>query len=114
MAGIQHVYTRAEAARRFRLMPSRIGELVGLGDRDTVFGSLGTELEALPPDYRSHGSLAESRVPLVVHNAEGTPQASYFGSDVDLARWLNASGVATSSGITETSSNGEQSLLRSE
>jgi phosphonoacetate hydrolase len=88
LRGVQHVFTRAEAARRFRLMPTRIGELVVLGDRDTVFGSLDTEMESLPADYRSHGSLSESRVPLVVLNAEGAPPPAYFRSNVDLARWL--------------------------
>jgi phosphonoacetate hydrolase len=86
--GIQHVYTRADAARRFHLMPSRIGELVVLGDRDTVFGSLDNEFEALPPDYRSHGSLAEARVPLIVHNADGAPPASFFTANLNLAQWL--------------------------
>ena len=33
LPGVQEVLTRTEAARRFRLMPSRIGELVALGDR---------------------------------------------------------------------------------
>jgi phosphonoacetate hydrolase len=88
LRGIQHVYSRTEAARRFRLMPSRIGELVVLGDRDTVFGSLDSEMEILPAEYRSHGSLAESHVPLLVHNAEGSPAASYFHHNLDLARWL--------------------------
>jgi hypothetical protein len=69
-------------------MPSRIGELVVLGDRDTVFGSLDTEFEALPPEYRSHGSVAEARVPLVVYNAGSAPPPSYFRANVDLARWL--------------------------
>ena len=88
LTGIQHVYTRSEATQRFHLMPSRIGELVVLGDRDTVFGSLDSESEALPPDYSSHGSLAEARVPLVIHNAEGAPPAAYFNVNLDLARWL--------------------------
>jgi phosphonoacetate hydrolase len=88
LRGVQHVFSRAEAAQRFRLMPSRIGELVVLGDRDTVFGSLDAEMEALPADYRSHGALSESKVPLVVHNAEGAPPPTYFRSNVDLARWL--------------------------
>ena len=66
LRGVQAVLTRTEAARRFRLMPSRIGELVVLGDRDTVFGGLDSEVEALPPEYRSHGGLSEAEVPLVV------------------------------------------------
>jgi phosphonoacetate hydrolase len=90
LPGVQEVLTRGEAARRFRLMPSRIGQLVALGDRDTVFGSLDSEAIDLPPEYRSHGSLAESTVPLVVHNAEGAPGATFFRANVDLARWLFA------------------------
>jgi phosphonoacetate hydrolase len=90
LPGVQEVLTRSEAARRFRLMPSRIGQLVALGDRDTVFGNLDSEVIDLPPEYRSHGSLAESTVPLVVHNAEGAPGATFFRANVDLARWLFA------------------------
>jgi phosphonoacetate hydrolase len=86
--GIQHVLTRQEAARRFRLMPSRIGELVVLGDRDTVFGALDTEVESLPPEYRSHGSLFEAEVPLVIYNAERAPSASFYKHNLDLTRWL--------------------------
>ena len=33
-------------------MPSRIGDLVVLGDRETVFGNLETAVEALPPGYK--------------------------------------------------------------
>jgi phosphonoacetate hydrolase len=90
LSGVQHVLTRSEAARRFRLMPARIGELVVLGDRDTVFGSLQSESVSLPAEYRSHGSLAEASVPLVVHNAEQAPGPDFFRANVDLARWLFA------------------------
>ena len=91
LPGVQEVLTRTEAARRFRLMPSRIGELVVLGDRDTVFGSLDSEVVDLPAEYRSHGGLAEAKVPLVIHNAAQAPGAGFFRSNVDLARWLFAS-----------------------
>jgi len=87
LPGVAQVLTRREAAKRFRTMPSRIGELVALGDRDTVFGGLDTESQKLAPEYRSHGSPAEELVPLVVFNASGAPGASYFQSNVDLARW---------------------------
>jgi len=40
LPGVQEVLSRSEAARRFRLMPSRIGELVAIGDGKTVFGSM--------------------------------------------------------------------------
>ena len=75
LPGVQEVLTRTEAARRFRLMPSRIGELVALGDRDTVFGSLDSESVNLPAEYRSHGGLSEAKVPLVIHNAAQAPGA---------------------------------------
>jgi phosphonoacetate hydrolase len=90
LKGVQLVLARSEASRRFRLMSSRIGELVVIGDGDTVFGSLDSELESLPSEYRSHGGLDDATVPLVVYNAERAPGAGYFGSTVDLTRWLFA------------------------
>lgn len=93
LPGVEQVLTRNEAARRFRLMPSRIGELVVLGNRDTVFGNLDAETVDLPPEYRSHGGMTEARVPLLVHNASRAPDTGYFRSNVDLARWLFPSGT---------------------
>ena len=42
LEGVEAVLTRSEAAKRYHLMASRIGDLVVLGDRDTVFGELDT------------------------------------------------------------------------
>ena len=87
--GVERVLTREQAAREFHLMASRIGDLVVLGDRDTVFGNLEQdEMEQLPQDYRSHGSLHESDVPLIIHNARNAPPAGYFRFNLDLARWV--------------------------
>ena len=91
LPGVEQVLTRGDAARRFRLMPSRIGELVVLGDIDTVFGTLDAETLELASEYRSHGSLAEAKVPLVIHNAAHAPAAEFFQNNVDLTRWLFAS-----------------------
>jgi phosphonoacetate hydrolase len=88
LPGVEAVLTRSEAARRFRLMPSRIGELVVLGDAATVFGRLESELLNLPAEYRSHGGLAEAKVPLIVFNAAHAPAGEFFRSNVDLTRWL--------------------------
>ena len=88
LEGVEQVLSRSEAARRFRSMPSRIGELVALGDKTTVFGGLDTESQNLPPEYRSHGGISESRVPLLVYNAERGPHGDYFRYNLDLARWL--------------------------
>ncbi len=85
--GVERILTRDEAAREFRLMASRIGELVVLGDRDTVFGELDDEKEVFP-GLRSHGSLHETDVPLFVYNAKNAPPSDYFNHNLDLARWL--------------------------
>jgi phosphonoacetate hydrolase len=80
--------TRAQAAKEFKLMASRLGDLVVIGDRDTVFGNLETGMEVLPKDFRTHGSLHEMDVPIVIHNALGAPHADYFQHNLDLARWM--------------------------
>lgn len=86
--GVEAVLSRSEAARRFHLMASRIGDLVVLGDRDTVFGELDAPSEALPPEYRSHGSLHEMDVPLVIYNSDAKLSADDFHYNWHLARGL--------------------------
>jgi phosphonoacetate hydrolase len=91
LEGVESVLTRAEAASRFHLLPERIGELVVLGDRETVFGETdpGLEVESLPPTFRTHGSLHEARVPAVIYNASGTlPPAESINVNFDLTRTL--------------------------
>jgi phosphonoacetate hydrolase len=81
------VFSRHEAATKFALMPERIGELVVIGDADTVFGELAGLMEDLEPGYRSHGSLHESDIPLVIYNpAEEIPPADAFTANLDLTR----------------------------
>jgi phosphonoacetate hydrolase len=89
--GVEAVLTREEAARRFHLMPRRIGELVVLGDRETVFGEIESQLEVerLPPTFRTHGSLHESIVPVVIFNASGTlPRGDSIRVNFDMTRTL--------------------------
>jgi len=89
LEGIEAVLTRREAARIFDLMPERIGELVVTGDRDTVFGELQTDLENLEASYRSHGSLHESEVPLVIYNCkEPMPAPQAFNRNADLVHFM--------------------------
>jgi phosphonoacetate hydrolase len=89
LRGVEDVLPREEAAARFRLMPDRIGDLVIIPDKDTVFGDLREEIEALAPDYRSHGSLYEMDIPLLIHNAQGDmPPAEVFRKNLDLTRML--------------------------
>jgi len=76
MDGVDEIFGRYEAAARFHLHPDRIGDLLVLGDRDTVFGPLDRSVEDLPPTFRTHGSRYEAEVPLVV-----------YGAAVDHSRW---------------------------
>jgi phosphonoacetate hydrolase len=90
LTGVAEVLPRADAAARYHLMADRIGDLAVFGDAQTVFGDLDEETEALPPEYRSHGSPSELDVPLFVFNAAGAPAAEYFAHNFDAARWLYA------------------------
>src|SRR6202158_3343955 len=75
--GVERILSRDEAAREFKLMASRIGHLVVLGEQDTVFGELDDEKESFP-GLRSHGSLHEIDMPLFVYNAKNAPSSDYF------------------------------------
>src|SRR5262245_14885090 len=86
LPGIEAVLSRQEAARKFHQLASRIGELVVLEDRDTVFGKLDAEMESLPPEYRSHGSTSKAKAPLYIYNAERAPDPEFFRANVDLTR----------------------------
>ena len=88
LKGVDEVLTRSEAAKRFHLMPERIGDLMVLGDSTTVFGDLDTEMEQLPDTYRSHGSMYETSVPLFIYNAKKIPAPAYFKFNYQIAKWL--------------------------
>ncbi|MCS7207570.1 MAG: alkaline phosphatase family protein [Dehalococcoidia bacterium] len=66
---VEMALPREEAAQRFRLHPQRIGDILVLADREAVFGPLHKEVERVA--VRSHGSLHETFVPLLAHNARG-------------------------------------------
>ena len=68
--------------------PTSMEDLIVLGDTDTVFGALDGPSERLPREYRSHGSLHEMDVPLVIHNAQAKLAAEDFHYNWELARWL--------------------------
>jgi phosphonoacetate hydrolase len=89
MPGVENILTCAEAAKKYHLPPNRIGDLVVLGDSTTVFGDLENEaIEQLPDTYRSHGSVYEISVPLIILNAPKHPPSSFFNYNKDLATWL--------------------------
>ena len=89
LQGIERVIPREAAALEFGLMADRIGELVVIGDKETVFGELQAEKEMLEPGYRSHGSLHESEVPIIIYNYRGElPPRAAFNRNCDLASFL--------------------------
>jgi phosphonoacetate hydrolase len=89
LEGVESVLSRQDAARRFHLMPERIGELIVLGDKDTVFGDLESDFEALPPTLRTHGSLHETEIPVIIFNASGTlPPPDRIRYNFDITRSL--------------------------
>ena len=83
LPGIEAVYTRQEAVLKFHEMGSRIGDLVVLGDEKTVLGESAHESEQLAETYRSHGSVHELLVPLIIYNIT-TPPPAYFQYNKDL------------------------------
>ncbi|HKM53715.1 MAG TPA: alkaline phosphatase family protein, partial [Isosphaeraceae bacterium] len=88
LPGVESVLTREEAASRYSLYASRIGDVCVFGDKHTVFGVLEQPSTELPETCRTHGSASELDIPLFAYNAKGLPQESYFEHNLDLTRWL--------------------------
>jgi phosphonoacetate hydrolase len=88
LQGIEKVLSRSDAAKAYQLMPERIGDLVVTGDRETVFGALDHETEALAPDYRSHGSQYETEVPLIIRDENRKLNKSLYRRNRDLTAGL--------------------------
>lgn len=87
--GVEAVLTKQEAIEKYGLLPGRVGDLMVLGNKITVFGQLAdVESEKLPANYRSHGSTYECIVPLFVYNAKQAPEALFFDHNYKIAAWL--------------------------
>jgi phosphonoacetate hydrolase len=84
--GVEEVHGRTEAAQQFRLRADRIGDLFVLAAGDTAFGALPEIRSEIR--IRSHGSLYEQAVPLLLYGA-GQP-AGRFEYNLDLTRLLIA------------------------
>ncbi|MEI7672525.1 MAG: alkaline phosphatase family protein [Deltaproteobacteria bacterium] len=89
LEGVECVLSREETVRQFRLPGEYVGDLMLLGDRDTVFGDMDQTVEELPATYRAHGSLHEADVPLIIHGWEGelSPKET-FSHNLHLTRFL--------------------------
>jgi phosphonoacetate hydrolase len=81
--GIDEALPREEAARRFRLMADRLGDVMVLDSADVVFGN--PEEVALPANLRSHGSTYEDDVPIVGYG--GSFEGFEFRENRDVGRY---------------------------
>lgn len=88
--GIESVLDRDHASRVYHLDSERIGDLLVLGDKTTVFGLIDQPMAQV--SIRSHGSLHESRVPLIINQTQESLESD-FTHNKDLISivkgWLN-------------------------
>ena len=83
--GIEAVFDREEAARRFELPSDRIGDLTVIGDIRTAIGSARErhDLSGLDAPLRSHGGLSEQRVPFILNRpVRDLPQGRLRNFDI--------------------------------
>ncbi|MDP6438148.1 MAG: alkaline phosphatase family protein [Candidatus Brocadiia bacterium] len=81
--GIEAVYDREAGAEVFDLMAERIGDILALGDKNTVFGSFADA--EVRVRVRSHGSRHESAVPII---ASGAGKDAHYRKNLDVAAHL--------------------------
>jgi phosphonoacetate hydrolase len=82
--GVDDALQREEAARKFRLMSERLGDIMVLGAPDVVFGN--PDEVTLPPTLRSHGSLYEDQVPII--GCGGSFDGFEFKENRDVGRYV--------------------------
>ena len=90
LRGIELVLTRADAARRFELPADRIGDLVVIAERPVVIGGAAAkhDLAGLDAPLRSHGGVAEQRVPLVMNRRIAALDANRRWRNFDAFDWV--------------------------
>lgn len=87
--GVDAIIGRNDAARCYHQIPERLGDMVILGDRHTMFGDLDSAHEKLGSNYRAHGSNYEMDLPLIVFNwQEKLPGPERFQKNKDLAHFV--------------------------
>jgi phosphonoacetate hydrolase len=90
LRGVELVLTRADAARRFELPADRIGDLVVIAERAVVIGGAAAkhDLSGLDAPLRSHGGVAEQRVPLVMNRRIAALDANRRWRNFDAFDWV--------------------------
>jgi len=78
--GVEHALTSEDASRRFNLPIDRIGDILVLGSKNSVFGPVRKgEIESV--SLRSHGSLHERSVPFIL-NRKVEMKINIYNKDV--------------------------------
>jgi phosphonoacetate hydrolase len=89
LEGFEEALPRAEAAKKYRLNPHRVGDVWVTARKDVVFGHCAHEREALPKGYRAHGSAYELDVPCFIYRFAGQlPGPADVRSNVDVCKFL--------------------------
>jgi phosphonoacetate hydrolase len=91
--GVERVLTREGAVAEFHLPPDRIGDLMLLGDIDTVFGEVDAPEAAV--ELRSHGSLHEIEVPLITWGPAFAGFDGWENRAIGAAMWPEESIMST-------------------
>ncbi len=67
--GIADALTKGDAAKIYSLPATRIGDMVVIAEKDTVFGKNkeSHDLSQLKGPLRSHGGLTETTVPFIIN-----------------------------------------------
>lgn len=88
--GIEYIMDRDQACHLYHLDSERIGDIFVLGDKTTVFGLLDQSIAEV--SIRSHGSLHEAKVPLIINRTKGEIEAKFtYNKDLVsvVQRWLH-------------------------
>ena len=82
--GIEDALTQTEAAQKFNLNSTSIGDLMILGEKEVVFGN--SDISLIPNDLRSHASTYETKIPLVGINTTKNPD--YFIENRSIGNYI--------------------------
>ena len=80
LRGLDGVFRKDKAVRKFHLHPERIGDIFVLGERHVAFGLLNAEREEIK--IRSHGSRFEATVPLLAFGSNNNSVNYHYNLDV--------------------------------
>jgi phosphonoacetate hydrolase len=88
--GIFEVLAKNEACEKYALPADRIGDIVVLADKDTVFGKTPAshDLSQLKGPLRSHGGLTETTVPFVLSETVDEDKQKKIVRNFDLFDYL--------------------------